>query len=168
MSCPDASDSVAIVSVTVSDASEEVARHHAVPGLGDRVEVPLPVAGEARDVHAALEEEAGLLRDLAGFGGEFGERVLETVVHLREHSGTELGCEQLSGELDAVVDHEVRRRVEHLHVAPCAAHADDFRHELLVSANRVSDLVLRDGSVECDRYHVAVYGYDLTCGCHGG
>ena len=130
------------------------------------MEVPLPVAGKAREVHAALEEVFGVLRDLGCFLREVRERVLESVIDLGEHTRPELGREELARELDGVVDHEVGRRVEHLHVAARAAHADDFRHQALVAKDGVTDFVLGHGAVEGDGDHVAVDRYDFTCRCH--
>ena len=155
-----------VVEDALGDPAELVAGLHLVAGLGGRMEVPLPVAGETGQVHAALEEEGGVLRDLAGFGGEFGERILESVVDLREHAGSELGREEVAGEFDVRPDREIRRRFEDLHVALLAADADDLRHELLLAELRVSDFVLGDRTVELDGDHVAVDACDLAC-CHG-
>ena len=59
-----------VVEDTLGDPAERVAGLHLVADFGGRMEVPLDVAGKAGQVHAALKEVGGVLRDLGRFFGE--------------------------------------------------------------------------------------------------
>ena len=91
------------------DPAEFLAGREACAGLRGGMPVPLLLAGKSGQVHAALEEEALLRVLFLDFACEFGKRVLEAVVHLRENARAEFGGEQVPGELYAVVDHEFSR-----------------------------------------------------------
>ena len=150
----------------LGDPAEEIAGRDAVAGLRGGVPGPCAVAGESGQVESALEEVGRVGGDSAGLDREVGERVLQAVVDLREHARTEFGGEQVAAELHGVVHGEVRRRVEHLHVAAAPAHAHDLGHELLVAEDGVADFVLGDGAVEGDGDHVAVDADDFSCCTH--
>ena len=154
-----------VVENALGDPAERIAGLDLVADLGGRMEVPLAVTRETRQVHATLEEESGVLGDLAGFGREFGERILQSIVDLCEHAWAKLGREELACELDIRPDREVGRGLEDLHVALFAADADDFRHQLLLAELRVADFILGDRTVEFDGNHVAVDACDFSC-CH--
>ena len=113
-----------------------------------------------------MEEETLLRVLLLDFARKLWEWVLQAVIHLREDAGAEFGGEQVAGELHAVVDHQLRGGLEHLHVATRATHADDLRHQPFLAEHGVAHFILCDGAVECDGDHVAVDGDDFSCCLH--
>ena len=156
-----------VVEDALGDPAERFAGGDALADGCCWMPVPLAVSWKTWNVHAALQEEARLLRLSAGSLGEFLERVLETVIDLSEHAGTKFGGEHLARKLHGVVHHEIGGRIEHLHVTAGAAHAYDLRHQLLVAEKGIAHFVLRHCAGEGDGDHVAVDCDDFSCCVHG-
>ena len=153
-----------VVENSFGDPAENIAGRNALSYLRRRMPIPFFVAGKARQIYAALKKVLGVSRNFRRLLRKFGKRILKSVVNLGEHAGSEFGGEKFARKLDLVAHHQIRRRIEHLHVADGAADTNYLGHESLLAENDVTDYVLGYGSVKCDGGHVSVYRYNLS-GC---
>ena len=112
---------------------EKIAGGNFVARLRGGVEIPFFIARQAGQVHSALQEVTRVGRNLRRLDGQLGERVLQSVIHLCEHSRPEFRGEQFARELDLVANRQIDSGVENLHVAALSAHADNFGHQAFVA-----------------------------------
>ena len=124
----------------------------AVYGVSDfcrRRKIPLRRFGKRVDVDAPLEKKACLFRDER-------QRILQTVVHLTEQTGTEFGAQKVAVEFDGIARTYAVRHFVNLHLSAVAAYTDDFAFEPFAFDVYVADFVHRNVAVKGYRNHIAV------------
>ena len=142
--------------------ADGVAGADPVTRRGGRGELPHPLTVESAQIDAALQEEAGLLRQQI-------ERILKAVVHLGEQPGTEFDAQEFAGELDLVAHLEAVGALEDLQIGAVAAHPDDFALEFCIADRGERDFILHDLVGKFDGHQVAVDSDNLLSGlelCH--
>ncbi len=135
--------------------AESIARLHFIAAARLGGIVPLGFAVQRLQVGAALQEKPALLRQLR-------QRILETVVHLRQQAGAQLHRQQVAAELHGIAHLQPGGVLKHLQFRVGAADADDLGLQHDVARARVAHFALRHRLVKLHRDQVAVDSYNFT------
>ena len=136
-------------------AAHGVACGDVVAGLHQGGKLPVPV-GDGIQIHAPLQEEAALLRQLR-------QGVLQTVEHLGQQARAQLHAHQLAGKLHLVAHLDAVGHFIDLHTGRVAVDADDLALEPVIAHQDIAHFILSDGAGKGVCHQIPVHSGHISC-----
>ena len=129
--------------------AEPVRGHHLVAHLGQRYEMP----------YALLIQRIGVLSSLQEYPLHLIQVVLQSVVILREHTGSQSDLKHVARKFGFSTYLQSARAFKYLNVHVLTYHFNHLRHQPVATRRDVADLVLCHRAIYSEGYHI---GYNTT------
>ena len=126
-----------------------------VAGLHQGGKLPVLV-GDGIQIHAPLQEEAALLRQLR-------QGILQAVEHLGQQARPQLHAHQLAGELHPVAHLDAVGHFINLHTGCVAVDADDLALEPVIAHLDIAHFIFSDGAGKGGCHQIPVYSGHISC-----
>ena len=136
-------------------AAHGVAGGNTVAGLHQGGKLPVLV-GDGIQIHAPLQEEAALLRQLR-------QGILQPVEHLGQQARPQLHAHQLAGELHPVAHLDAVGHFIDLHTGCVAVDADDLALEPVIAHLDIAHFIFSDGAGKGGCHQIPVYSGHISC-----